>query len=233
MGFFLKQFYYYIKHCVRVSPLQVCSHHVAHTSLGSRLGKAMLRTVFWSWELWHDSLQSAIFKKFHTSNSISLYHQQQILVAATTVCVWKMQYRPSLPQGKRRRHLYLLLADTLHIPLLNYFLCLCDGEVKGNDKSEGMEMEFIYCINGSFLWDPFKPSLLKDWRNDSLGSCESWREEKDLRRGGMKESIAYTSCFHHVLCCHILYYTIPGVCWWSNCIGYCILASRETKYSPA
>lgn len=60
-----------------------------------------------------------------------------------------------LPLGKRSWHLYLSPADTLHIPALNYFLCLCDGEVKENDKSEGVNMKFIRCINGSCLWKTF------------------------------------------------------------------------------
>lgn len=47
-------------------------------------------------------------------------------------------------------------ADTLHILSLNYFLCHCDGEVKENDKSDGVNMEFIYCINGGFLMGAFQ-----------------------------------------------------------------------------
>lgn len=73
-----------------------------------------------------------------------------------------MQYRAFLPQGKRHRHLYLSLADTLHIPTVNYFLCLCDGEVKENDKSEGMNMEFIYRINGTFLVGSVQAKLSSD-----------------------------------------------------------------------
>lgn len=140
--------------------------------------------------------------KFHTSSSLSLSHPTADCRRSNqSLCVYIYKNAiPSFPPlGKRHRHLYLLLADALHIPVLNYFLCLCDGEVKGNDKSEGMKMEFIYCINGGFLWDPFKLSPLKDWRNDSLGSCEGWWEENDLRRGGIKDSIAHTLCFHHVL----------------------------------
>lgn len=120
-----------------------------------------------------------------------LNNQQQLLILPTRA-FRKMQYHPfsATGEGKRHRHFYLPVADTLHIPSLNYFLCLCDEEVKENDKSGGVNLQFIYCINGSFLWDPFNPSLVTDWRNDSLGPCEGRYEARDLHRRRMKESVA-------------------------------------------
>lgn len=115
----------------------------------------------------------------------------------------KMQYNLFFPLsslGVRGTSIFISpLADTLHILSLNYFLCHCDGEVKENDKSDGVNMEFIYCINGGFLWEPFKLKLLTDWRNDSLGSCERQKEEMNLHG---RECTVYLTVF--IICYFVI-----------------------------
>lgn len=93
---------------------------IAHTSLDSWLKPCCICNTLQAltWQL----VRCDIWR-FCTSNSALLSNQQQLLMVAARICLWKCNTVLFLPRGKRHRHLYLPLANTLHIPPLNYFLC--------------------------------------------------------------------------------------------------------------
>lgn len=98
---------------------------------------------------------------------------------------------------------YLLLPNTLHIPPLNYFVRVCDGEVKENDKSGGTVVECMNSITDTCLWEAFEPNLLTEVRNDS-----GVLREHITADGSAMKRVTYTRCFIIAYLCLVVHFVL-------------------------
>lgn len=103
-------------------------------------------------------------------------------------------------------------------------LWFCDGEVKENDKSLGMVVEFINSINDTFLWGNLRAQPDRGEKR-LLGVL--W--EQITQDGSAVKRVAFTCCFIIAHLRHAVHFVLCA--WFNNCIKYGKVSEQNTFFT--